>query len=169
MRKKCILLGVITAVAIMGIKTTDKPQGAIWEKIPAEASTNRRVFTERDEQVLLRIATAEAENQHAEGMRKVMEVVLNRVESQNYPDTIEGVVFQKTPCVQFSSTTNGRYERCGIADGAMDALEAIELNGVQDKEIVAFELSTNRDLEKWYEYKYTVGCHSFYTEKGAIK
>ena len=169
MRKKFIALGMFTAVALMGIGTTDTPKGLIWEKIPVEAKMHTRTFTEREEQILLTIATAEAESEHAEGMRKVMEVVLNRVESQNYPDTIEGVVFQKTPCVQFSSTTNGRYERCGIADGAMDALEAIELNGVQDKEIVAFELSTNRDLEKWYEYKYTVGCHSFYTEKGAIK
>lgn len=56
---------------------------------------------------LAKIAMAEAESEDTEGKALVMLVVLNRVWSDEFPDTIEDVIFQKG---QFSPISNGRYD-----------------------------------------------------------
>ena len=56
---------------------------------------------------LAKIAMAEAESEDTEGKALVMLVVLNRVWDDEFPDTIEEVIFQKG---QFSPISNGRYD-----------------------------------------------------------
>lgn len=136
----------------------------MWGSIPRTTPVSYEKFTCREKQILLRIASAEAED--AEGMRKVLEVVLNRVESPNYPNSIEEVVFQDYPCIQFESTENGRYEAAAITKEAYEAFNRINSVGVQDSRVIAFENVNSRTLNKWYEYLYTVGDHRFYCEKG---
>lgn len=48
-----------------------------------------------DLELLARIAWREARGEKAIGMRMVIEVVLNRVLSSQFPDTVEGVLYQK--------------------------------------------------------------------------
>lgn len=61
-------------------------------------------LTEYEKDLICRIAFREAGNQCEEGQRAVMEVILNRVESDVWPDTVEGVLSQPH---QFS-TWSGR-------------------------------------------------------------
>lgn len=60
-----------------------------------------------DSYLLCKIAMAEAESEGVKGKALVMLVVLNRVWSDEFPDTIEEVIFQKN---QFSPVANGRYD-----------------------------------------------------------
>lgn len=60
-----------------------------------------------DSYMLCKIAMAEAESEGVKGKALVMLVVLNRVWSDEFPDTIEEVIFQKN---QFSPVANGRYD-----------------------------------------------------------
>ena len=56
------------------------------------------------------LVQAEAGNQDELGKRYVADVVFNRVESEDFPDTIEEVIYQKNP-TQFAVTTNGELEK----------------------------------------------------------
>lgn len=51
----------------------------------------------------------EAEGEPEEGKRLVIDVIFNRLDSPNYPDTIHEVIYQKD---QFDAMHNGRAERC---------------------------------------------------------
>lgn len=122
-----------------------------------------REFTYDEAQMLMRIAQAEAGNQGVEGMKLVMMVVLNRVASDHFPDTIEGVIFQDN---QFQPVSDGRYYEVEISTEAHLALADIETGKPIDTSIIGFEVSTNKSLEKYFDYAYTYGDHDFYTEKG---
>lgn len=56
---------------------------------------------------LSHIIYAEAGNEPLEGRIAVGNVILNRVASDEFPDTVEGVVFDTRYCVQFTPIENG--------------------------------------------------------------
>lgn len=56
----------------------------------------------RDCETLARLVWHEARGEPFEGQVAVVEVVLNRILSTSFPDTIEEVVYQTEPVVQFS-------------------------------------------------------------------
>ena len=56
---------------------------------------------------------AEAEGESEYGKRLVIDTVLNRVDSEHYPDTVFEVIYQPS---QFSSMWNGRVDRCCVTD-----------------------------------------------------
>ena len=83
----------------------------------------REVFTgysESDYNVLLRIVQAEAGNCDIEGRVMVANVILNRVESGSFPNTITKVVYQKH---QFSPVSNGSIKRCKVTTETVEAVE----------------------------------------------
>ena len=63
-----------------------------------------RDWSVEDAEILLKIAMAEAEGESVEGKALVMLVVLNRVWSEGFPDSISEVVFQDG---QFTPTEEG--------------------------------------------------------------
>ncbi|MBR1771399.1 MAG: cell wall hydrolase [Lachnospiraceae bacterium] len=77
-----------------------------------------------DKELLLRIVEAEAGNQDADGRLLVANVVLNRVASETFPDTVEGVVLQESGgAYQFSPVANGRLWRVQISEETRDAVD----------------------------------------------
>ena len=74
-------------------------------------------------EMLLRIVEAEAGGEDTEGKILVANVVLNRVESDKFPDTIEEVIFQKNGKVtQFSPIADGRYYTVEVSEDTIDAV-----------------------------------------------
>ena len=63
-------------------------------------------YTDEDLYILSHIISAEAGNCSEDMMLSVGSVVLNRVQDDRFPDTIEDVVFQQG---QYSPTWNGAY------------------------------------------------------------
>ncbi len=68
-------------------------------------------YTKQDYQWLAKIIEAEAEDEPYEGKLAVGSVVMNRVKSDDFPDDIQDVIFQKTKVYQFTPVANGRIYR----------------------------------------------------------
>lgn len=68
---------------------------------------NEIFYGELEELAIL--VQAEAGNQDEYGKRLVADVVLNRVNSPYFPETIHEVIYQENP-IQFSSVKDGNYE-----------------------------------------------------------
>ncbi|HAU86474.1 MAG TPA: hypothetical protein DCW90_13560, partial [Lachnospiraceae bacterium] len=69
-----------------------------------------------EKNILMRIVEAEATGEDITGKMLVANVVLNRVNNSSFPDTVEGVVFQKNGSVyQFSPIKDGRYYKVEIS------------------------------------------------------
>lgn len=64
-------------------------------------------FTDEESQMLLKLAMAEAEDQGVIGKAIVINVVKNRVNSSEFPNSIEEVIYQDK---QFSPIQDGRYD-----------------------------------------------------------
>ena len=77
-------------------------------------------FTDEESQMLMKLAMAEAEDQGTIGKALVMCVVRNRVESDQFPDSIEEVIFQPK---QFSPIEDGRYDTAVPDAECYEALE----------------------------------------------
>ena len=122
-----------------------------------------REFTQQEAQMLMRIAQAEAGNQGIEGMKMIMAVVLNRTADDDYPETIEKVIFQPH---QFQPVADGRYYNVELSPEVHYALADIEKGEPIDTSIIAFEVTSSNSLERYFSYSYTVGDHNFYTKKG---
>lgn len=65
-------------------------------------------YAEGDRYLLANLIYCEAGNQPYEGQVAVGAVVINRVLSPVFPDTITGVIYQNRPVVQFSPAGSGR-------------------------------------------------------------
>ena len=81
-----------------------------------------------DESYLLaKIAMAEAEGCNVQTKTLVILTVLNRVHSEQFPDTIEEVIFQNNGKVyQFSPIGNGRWNRVEPNEDCWEAVRMVE-------------------------------------------
>ena len=84
---------------------------------------------EQEYQVLLRIVEAEAGGEDTTGKMLVANVVMNRVRNGHFPDTVSGVVYQKSGGkAQFSPTVDGRMDRVSVSQETVDAVSRV-MNG----------------------------------------
>ena len=107
-------------------------------------------------EILALCVEAEAGNQDLKGKRLVADVILNRVESPRFPDTIEGVISQK---YQFTTYWDGSMDK--ITEPSDETFEAVkmELYGERlDDEILFFTAS---DYNTYCEPAYKFGDHYF--------
>ena len=114
---------------------------------------------------LAKIAMAEAEGEDTEGKALVILVVLNRVWSDDFPDTIEGVITEDT---QFAAYENGRYDRVEPDADCYRALEMVQVeHWDESRGATYFERTT--DETTWHNTTlkklFTHGNHTFYTEE----
>lgn len=112
---------------------------------------------------LAKIAMAEAESEDTEGKALVMLVVLNRVWSDEFPDTIEDVIFQEG---QFSPISNGRYDEVEPDEDCYRALQLIQIDG-WDESCGATYFESKSD-STWHsenlKFLFKHGRHYFYKE-----
>lgn len=85
-------------IEIEGIKYIEQSDSQnIYSSAPVEMS--RVVELDIDEaQLLMKLAWSEAGNQGIEGQLVIMNVVMNRVADENFPDTVKEVIYQKLHC-----------------------------------------------------------------------
>lgn len=87
-----------------------EPPSVVSNKIELHMSSDNAeidIFSEKDIYLLALITMAEAEGESEKGKRLVIDTVLNRVDSNDFPNTIYEVVYQPN---QFSSICNGRAD-----------------------------------------------------------
>ena len=81
-------------------------------------------ISHEDKQILYKIVEAEAGNEDRIGKILVANVILNRLEDKQFPDTIEEVVYQRNgDVVQFSPVANGSFDTA-VPD--YDTIEAVD-------------------------------------------
>ncbi|MMZ51303.1 Spore cortex-lytic enzyme precursor [compost metagenome] len=113
--------------------------------------------------LLQKIVMAEAEGEPYEGKVAVANVVLNRLRSAPFPDTIQAVIYQKA---QFSPVANGRLRRVQPNQDSIRAVTAA-LNGhkaVPDNTCFFLSLTLAQDLTVHHSRTKvkTIGHHTFY-------
>lgn len=135
-----------------GIEETESPQEPLY------------AWTEENEYMLMKIAMAEMESESIESKALVIRIVLNRVESDSFPDTIKEVLYQKN---QFTPIWNGRYDRVEPNEDCKEALEMVRYGWDESQGATFFELTSDestwhsRNLQKLFELEHT----TFYKEK----
>ncbi len=122
-------------------------------------------FTYNEAQDLLKVAFAEAGNQGEEGMWLVMSVVINRKESDTFPDTIHDVIYQRIgKHYQFSTVANGSINRVEVSAECHAALTRIEQGEVRE-DIIGFETLNSSILDRYFDRAFEYKDHRFYVEK----
>jgi len=118
-------------------------------------------FTDEESQMLLKLAMAEAEDQGTIGKAIVICVVKNRVNSDQFPNSIEEVIFQPG---QFSPIEDGRYYEAVPDEECYEALEWVLNNWDSSAGAIYFE--ANYSTASWHrenlEELFTYGDVTFY-------
>ena len=122
-------------------------------------------YTESDYNVLLRIVQAEAGGCDMKGKILVANVILNRVESDEFPDTITDVVYEKR---QFSPVSNGSINRCKVEQETVEAVDRA-LAGEDYSEGALFFMNrraSSGSNVRWFDthldYLFQHGGHEFF-------
>ena len=79
------------------------------------------------------VTMAEAESEPEEGKRLVIDVILNRIDSPRFANTVEGVIYARNA---FECMWNGRVERCYVRDDI--------------RQLVIEEIQNRRNSEVYY-------------------
>jgi N-acetylmuramoyl-L-alanine amidase len=118
---------------------------------PASKNTS---LTEDEIRLIARMTMAEAEGESEYGKRLVIDTILNRVDSSEFPNTVNGVIYQKG---QFSPVTNGRLDRCYVRDDIYN-LVLEELESRTNSEVLFFNMG---GYPSWATPVLKEGCHYF--------
>ncbi len=113
---------------------------------------------------LSRIIHAEAGAEPLEGKILVGNVILNRVESDEFPNTIYGVIFDKEHGVQFTPTINGMVYNEPSEESIIAAKLCLDSYYISRSALYFLNpvLATNFWIPANRTYLTTVGCHDFY-------
>ncbi len=91
-------------------------------------------LTDEEVELIALITMAEAEGESEYGQRLVIDTVLNRVDSEHFPDTVHDVIYQKN---QYSSMTGERVARCCVKEELCELVRS-ELKERTDYDVVFF-------------------------------
>ncbi|MCH5265550.1 MAG: cell wall hydrolase [Lachnospiraceae bacterium] len=164
---------------LQGIQETEEEQRQLYEQMDENrrraVQTIKRIKQKKKtpvpgvgkegRRILERIVEAEAGDQNVKGRRLVANVVLNRVKSKHFPNTVKSVVFAPR---QFSPVSNGRYYRVRVSQKTKIAVKQA-LNGKNDSKGALYFMCRSasspanvawfdRDLTRLFAY----GCHEFF-------
>lgn len=118
---------------------------------------------------LLRIVEAEATGEDLKGRILVANVVMNRVKSHKFPDSVTQVIMQRSNGnVQFSPVADGRFYRVSVSEKTKEAVDRV-IYGTDYSDGAMYFVSAKRaDAGKyaWFKsrltYLFTHGGHEFY-------
>lgn len=137
----------------------------VVETEETEEAREAVVLSESDYNTLLRIVQAESGGCDIIGKILVANVILNRVESDEFPDSIHGVVYQK---YQFSPVIDGSIDRCKVSDETREAV-ARALDGEDPSEGALYFMNRSKSAPKnvrWFDTKLSFlfkhGEHEFF-------
>lgn len=126
-------------------------------------------LSEADYETLLKIVEAEAGCEDENGKLLVANVVLNRVESNKFPSTVQGVVYQADGGkVQFTPAYNGRLNAVRVSDETRNAVDRALYGEDISKGALYFVATSVAGTEKssWFynnlSHVLDYGGHSFF-------
>ena len=155
------------------LRVLENALGAVvaWDSQSATASLNTRAaqaqsagYQEEDLYWLARVISAESRGESLVGQIAVGNVVLNRVKSDQYPNTIREVVFDRKDGVQFEPVENGTIYDEPTPSSVLAAKLALEGADVVGDCLYFYApaLSKGTWIVNNCTYYTTIGCHKFY-------
>ena len=137
---------------------------------PVYIPKTKHVVTQRERSILERIVEAEATDKDEKSKILVANVILNRVRSKEFPNSIEAVVFQRAyGKVQFSPTADGRYESVHITRSTKRSVKKALEDGIDYSEGALYfveKTMANPKNVSWFDEAltrlFTYQGHSFY-------
>lgn len=133
-------------------------------RIKGAIESGDEYYDEDDLYWLSKIIHAESQGEPFLGKLAVGNVILNRVNDADFPDTIYDVIFDDENGVQFSPTINGAINEAAGAEAITVAKICLENVSLSD-EILYFlneELATNFWIVENCRYVMSIGGHDFY-------
>lgn len=155
----------VVAQATGGLLTWDEEERVarlcLLDARPALANYNSE-----DLEWLARVISAESRGEPLEGQIAVGNVVLNRVQHKNYPNTVKEVVFDRNYGVQFEPIENGTIYHEPTALSVIAAKLCLEGANVVEDCIYFFApaLSSGSWIVRNADFFKSIGCHRFYKE-----
>jgi len=135
-----------------------------WHMPVAVTTTEGLSYTENDLYWLSRVISAESQGERLRGQIAVGNVVLNRVASRQFPNTIQSVIFDTKDAVQFEPTSNGTIYHIPTQQSLFAARLVLAGATVVDDCMYFFNPSLSQGM--WIRqnctYYTTIGCHRFY-------
>jgi spore germination cell wall hydrolase CwlJ-like protein len=122
-------------------------------------------YSDEEAYLLAKLAYGEAGGEDLEGQALVIRVVLNRVMSPNFPNTISEVVYQCEPDIQFAATAASYWDTCEPSERTWEALQLVE-NGWDESQGATYFCAGGES--QWHndhlEELFVHGGHVFYKE-----
>ena len=135
-----------------------------WDSPITVTSTAPLPYTQEDLYWLSRVISAESQGESLYGQIAVGNVVLNRVASAEFPDSIKSVVFDTKNAVQFEPTANGTIYHEPTAKSILAA--HLVFGGANAVDDCLYFFNPSLSEGKWIRenraYFTTIGCHRFY-------
>lgn len=135
-----------------------------WDSPVAVTTGHTLPYTDEDFYWLSRVISAESQGESLYGQIAVGNVVLNRVASNEFPNTIKAVVFDTKNAVQFEPTANGTIYNDPTAQSILAA--HLVLRGANSVGDCMYFFNPSLSQGTWIRenrtYFTTIGCHRFY-------
>lgn len=115
--------------------------------------------------ILERIVEAESGDQTIKGRQMVANVILNRMKSEKFPDTVREIVFAGR---QFSPVSNGSYYRVKVSSQTKKAVEKAlkEKDNTNGALYFMYRAGSDSSNVSWFDRELTklceYGCHEFF-------
>ena len=141
-----------------------KSGGTSGSGTSGSGSSSSPTYSESDLYWLSRIIEAEAGGEPYKGKLAVGTVIMNRVRSKTYPNTVYGVIFDRKNGVQFTPAATGSIYKTPSGDSVKAAKEV--LNGYRVGGNIQYFLNPRLASDYWFRnnltYVCTIGNHVFY-------
>ena len=131
---------------------------------PTKVKWASEYYNSTDLYWLSRIISAEAKGEPFAGQIAVGNVVLNRVKSSQFPNTVKGVIFDTKYGTQFSPVSAGTIYNTPTASAVMAAKVCLEGYSLSTQMIYFYNpsIATSSWIGRTRPYIMTIGNHKFY-------
>lgn len=135
-----------------------------WDSPVTVREIEEETWTDEDLYWLSRIISAESQGECLAGQIAVGNVVLNRVASEAFPDTIKEVIFDVQGCVQFEPVANLTVFHEPTEQSVLAARMVLAGANTVGESMYFFApaLSDGLWIRENRPYHMTIGCHMFF-------
>ena len=153
---------------------------SIMMGIASRTSSGQRVVDcselQRESKYQLEQAEAEAGCEDEDGKLLVANVILNRLNSEKFPDSITEIVFQRENGVsQFSPIADGSYYKVSVSEETVEAVGRALAGEDISRGALYFAARKYADSEsmRWFDEKLTLlfrhGGHEFFSDEKTLQ
>ncbi len=160
-----VCLKVLDLQSMIQMNQTEETEMITMQKEEVYTAPSAMQMDDGDIHMLLQIAAAEAGTEDVIGKALVLCVIKNRIESEEFPNTVREVIYQcKNGNYQFSPVKNEAYENAEVTADCYEALELV-LSGWDESQGAVY-FCTPAAAGKWHEHHlrflFEHGNHRFY-------